>query len=68
MKRLDQGHLRPKLEVLRLTCPGRESNPGEHSRKEQFEQLVNGFLEHPHMSARPVENARNMAPPSACVT
>jgi hypothetical protein len=27
MKRLDQGHLHPKLEVPGLTCPGRESNP-----------------------------------------
>jgi hypothetical protein len=30
MKRLDQGHLHPKLEVPELTCPGRESNPGLH--------------------------------------
>ncbi len=28
MKRLDQGHLHPKLEVPGLTCAGRESNPG----------------------------------------
>jgi hypothetical protein len=28
MKILDQVHLHPKLEVLRLTCPGRESNLG----------------------------------------
>ncbi len=27
MKRLDQGHLHPNLEVPRLTCPRRESNP-----------------------------------------
>ncbi len=27
MKRLDQGHLHPKLEVPRPTCPGPESNP-----------------------------------------
>ncbi len=27
MKRRDQGHLHPKLDVPRLTCPGRESNP-----------------------------------------
>ncbi len=25
-----EGHLPPKLEVLRLTCPGQESNPGLH--------------------------------------
>ncbi len=24
----DQGHLYPNLEVPRLTCPGRDSNPG----------------------------------------
>ncbi len=30
MKRLDQGHLHPKLEVPRLTCPGREANLGLH--------------------------------------
>jgi hypothetical protein len=28
MGRLDQGHLHPKLEVPRLTCSGRDSNPG----------------------------------------
>jgi hypothetical protein len=28
MKRLDQGHLHSNLEVLGLTCPGWESNPG----------------------------------------
>jgi hypothetical protein len=28
MKRLDQDHLHPKLEVLSLTCLGQESNPG----------------------------------------
>ncbi len=45
MKRLDQGHLHPKLEVPRLTLLVRESNPGggEHSRKEPFEQLDNPF-------------------------
>ncbi len=45
MKRLDQGHLHPKLEVPRLTCPGQESNPtstvgGEHSRKKPFEHIL----------------------------
>ncbi len=29
-ERLDQGHLHPNLEVLRLTCPGRESNLNLH--------------------------------------
>jgi hypothetical protein len=28
MKRLDHGHLHPKLEVSGLTCSSRESNPG----------------------------------------
>ncbi len=28
MKRLDQGHLHPKLKVPRLTRPGWKSNPG----------------------------------------
>jgi hypothetical protein len=27
LKRLDQGHLHPSLEVPRLTCPDRESDP-----------------------------------------
>jgi hypothetical protein len=34
---------------------------GEHSRKEPFEQLVNSYSEHLHMSARPMENARATA-------
>ncbi len=29
MERLDQGHLHPKQEAPRLTCPGRESYHGE---------------------------------------
>jgi hypothetical protein len=45
-KRLDQGHLLPKLEVTGLTFSGRESAVGgEHSRKEPLEQLVNSYLE-----------------------
>ncbi len=57
LKRLDQGHLHSKLEVPGLTCLGRESNPnrtvgGEHSRKEPFEELVNRYSEHLHMSTR----------------
>jgi hypothetical protein len=43
MARLDQGHLHPKLEVPRLTCPGRESDPGPHSSKELSEQRVNSY-------------------------
>ncbi len=30
MKRLDQGHIHPKLEGPGLTCPSLESNPGLH--------------------------------------
>ncbi len=63
IKRLDQGHLHPKLEVQGHVPVG---NPtlasavgGEHSGKEPFEQLVNNYSEHLHMSARPVENARD---------
>jgi len=57
MERLYQDHLHPKLEVPELTYPGRESNPavgGEHSRKEPFEQLVNDYSEHLHMSPRQI--------------
>jgi hypothetical protein len=57
MERLDEGHLHPKLEVPRLTYFGQESNLGltvrsEHSSKELFEQRVNSFSEHLHMSPR----------------
>ncbi len=44
MKRLDQGHLNPKLEVPKMTWPGNRTRAsgvgGEHSRKEPFEQLI----------------------------
>ncbi len=30
LKRLDQGHLHPKLEVPGQTCPGQKSNLGLH--------------------------------------
>jgi hypothetical protein len=53
MERLDQGLLHPKLEVPRLTCPGQDQRAsmvgGEHSRKEPFKQLVNGYSEQLHM-------------------
>jgi hypothetical protein len=39
--------------------PGPPQVKGERSRKEPFEQLVNSYSEHLHMSVRPVENARN---------
>ncbi len=53
--RLDQGHLHPELgsQEPRLTCLGRESNPGgERYSKELFKQRVNRFLEHPNKSPR----------------
>ena len=55
MKRLDQGHLHPKLEVPATDM----SQPGVKpvTPLEPFEQLVNSYLEHLHMSARPLENA-----------
>ncbi len=60
-ERLDQGHLHPKLEVpglARVSAVG-----GEHSRKEPLEQLVNSYLEHLDMNARPVVNAPPWLPP-----
>ncbi len=46
MERLDHGHLHPKPDVPRLTCLGRESNPGlpsgRRALKELFEQCVIG--------------------------
>ncbi len=64
MKRLDQGVLRPKLEVPRLTCLGRESSlastvGGKHFRKEPSEQLVNCYSENLHMSTWTLKNAHN---------
>ncbi len=58
IKRLDQGHLHPTLEVLGLMSrPGIELGPlrsvgGAHPRKKPFEQLVNSYSEHLHMSPR----------------
>jgi len=52
LKRLDQGHLHPKLEDPRLTCLGRETNPaarGGHSSKELFDQRINSYSEHLYM-------------------
>jgi hypothetical protein len=48
LKRLDQGHLHPTLEVPRLTCLGRETNPdlrgGRRApSKELFEQRINSY-------------------------
>jgi hypothetical protein len=47
MDRFDQGHLYPKLEVLRLTCLGLAGNQirasvvgSEHSSKELFKQRI----------------------------
>jgi hypothetical protein len=64
VKRLDQGHLPPKLEIPGLTCPvwnrtRASTMGGEHSRREPFQQLVSSYSEHFHMSPQPVENARD---------
>ncbi len=42
--------------------------PWRLSRKERLEQLVNSYLKHLHISAQPVENARDLPLLSACVT
>jgi hypothetical protein len=55
LKRLDQCHLNPKLEVPGLTCPSRESKPG----LEKSHSISLLIAIHLHMSARPVENARD---------
>jgi hypothetical protein len=64
MERLDQGHLHPKLEVPRLKCLCRVSAVGsKHSSKELFEQCINSFSEHLHMSLR--EGVKNRGEESA---
>jgi hypothetical protein len=57
MKRLHQGHLNLKLEVLRLNRTGVSRVGGEHSRKEPFEQLVNSNSEHVIYERATTENA-----------
>jgi hypothetical protein len=59
LKRLDQGHLHPNLEVPRLTRPGLESKPGILSGRQTLqkiapflEQLVNSYLKRLHVSPR----------------
>ncbi len=58
VKRLHQGHLHPNLKVLRLTCPGRESNPGLRGRrralwkKRAIRTAFNSYTEHFHISPR----------------
>jgi hypothetical protein len=49
IKRLDQGHLHPKLGPSQWEASTLE--------KEFFKQLLNSYSEHLHMSAQPVENA-----------
>jgi hypothetical protein len=63
LKRLDQGHLHPKLEVPRLTYPGPESNPGLRSgrwelyRKESFwTSTKNTVYEHTLCKERKLKN------------
>ncbi len=56
-----------------MSWPEMEARPpwmvgGKQSRKDPYKQPVNSNLEHLHMSAGTGENARDMAPASACVT
>jgi hypothetical protein len=53
MERLDLGHLHPKLEID-MSRPEIEPGPlaSEHSSKELFEQRVNSYSEHLHISSR----------------
>ncbi len=44
MEKHDQGHPHPKLKVPRLTCLGRESNPGLSGGMPRFEQRVNSMV------------------------
>jgi hypothetical protein len=64
MKRLDLGHLRPKLEVQRLSRLGRELSPGliggrRALQKRAIQTACKKYPVHLHMSAQPVENARD---------
>ncbi len=64
VKRLNQGHLPFKLEVPGLKCPvGNRTRAstmgGENSRRGPFQQLVSIYSEHLHMTAQPVQNARD---------
>jgi hypothetical protein len=56
MKTLGQGHLHPGMSRDRHVPAGIRTRAsavgGEHFKKEPFEQLVNGYSEHPHMSPR----------------
>jgi hypothetical protein len=55
MKRLDKGHLHPKLEIRCVPVRNRtraSTVRGEHSRKKAFEQLVYVQSEHLDMSPR----------------
>jgi hypothetical protein len=60
MKRLDQGHLHPKLEIPGLICSGREENLDlRRWEASTLEQLVKSYSEHLHMGVQPVANARD---------
>ncbi len=57
IERHDQGHLHPKVEVPGLTCSSGDQTwasavGGKRSRKEPFDQPVNGYLEHLHIIKR----------------
>ncbi len=65
MERLDKGHLHTKLEVPRLTCLGRESNPWPLWW--EANPLANSYLNTVLISIRNIYIwTRDMAPPIAC--
>ena len=75
MKTVDQSHLYPKTRGPRTDMSQLGIEPGplrwEASTLEKshpFKQLVNSNSEYLQISVQPVENAQDMAPPSAFVT
>ncbi len=66
-----EGHLHPKLEVPRLTCLGRESKAdlcGGSQDNSYSDSLYCKLFGTSIYEPATKENARNMAPPGACVT
>ncbi len=56
-----------KRQLTKVISAGNQTRPPQHSRKEPFEQLVNSYSEHLHMSMRPRRMLVTCSP-SACVT
>ncbi len=70
IKRRDQGHLYPNLEVPGLTCLGQGSNPGrvgsEHSRKVPSRQLIRRLFGTPTWPEAGATAGPLHGSPSAC--